>query len=294
MNPKMLYFGAGLVTGIVIGTALSIGAIRAKKIMSLNKIDDDIKDLLKTRQDIYTSIDEANEGLGYMKKVHEDRVNEYEEEIQKYEEFVEDAKANAELEADVATLMDTPENRMRDMLNITQKFDENGHFIIDWGHPEVDGPLTDGEQENYDKVAGDPREEYDVICMIAEDRYDRAVADHSVTRYMITEEENKNALPFYDNVNLTYYDGDDILVEGTQIVPDIEYLIDPRVLINFFKKGNDGTVICRNEDLKIDYIINFNPGFYQNVLGIPEGSEYTPEKHMKNRAEELDKQANEK
>lgn len=157
--------------------------------------------------------------------------------------------------------------------------DEHQPYIIDDGNPRWDGPLTPEEQAGYDECDGDEDLQLSELTKIKEERFD-ATIDPDETKYQISQEEHNAAPDFFDTEDLSYYDTDGILARGREITDDIELLIDPIVLNHFDKHsmtGDPNVVICRNDEVKTDYIITRYDGSYQSaVFGIDESKAYIP------------------
>ena len=156
---------------------------------------------------------------------------------------------------------------------------EHQPYIIDDGNPRWDGPLTQEEQAGYDECDGNEDLQLSELAKIKEDRFD-ATMDPDQTTYQISQAEHNSAPDFFDTEDLSYYDTDGILARGREIIDDIELLIDPLVLNHFDKRsmtGDPNVVICRNDEVKTDYIITRYEGSYQSaIFGIDESKAYIP------------------
>lgn len=105
-----------------------------------------------------------------------------------------------------------------------------------------------------------------------DDEYEEMVANRDpdfpyvihVTEYMANE-------PEYEKYTLTYFEGDDTLVdERSQIVPDIERMVGIESLTMFGKYSGDNNIVyVRNERNNVDMEIIRDHGEYvQKVLGV--------------------------
>lgn len=156
-------------------------------------------------------------------------------------------------------------------LAMTKRF--FGRYVINDGNPRWDGPLTDDEQAEYDNAGGDPDIEDSILMGIKEERFIDTIDENEPT-YQISEQEHRDMPEFLDTEELDYYEVDDILALGRDIVPNPSHLIDLTVL-NHFGKGSmssdPNVVYCRNDELETDYIVTRHTGSFQyEVLGIPD------------------------
>lgn len=302
-----------------------------KKMLKGYSIDKENRELMETRRHVYREIDLAQKHYDEMRKEHDEKIEAMEKEASFYEDAVYDAKANYEHAENVIDANDhksaiqylhrnplpvysrdpsesqededeeeepedgyeNPDDELREKLGISQRFDKDGHFIIVDRNDRMSGPLNDKEQEDYDSLGGDPKLEYSFIEEVKERRFDESKDPDELT-YMITEDDWNHEPAFFDNDQLDYYEEDDILARDGAIVQDVEDLINPICLNNFFAKSNPhhGTVYCRNDGYHMDYEITWHEGSYQNeVLGIPQNRVYHgAHKFNKERADELEEQ----
>lgn len=160
-------------------------------------------------------------------------------------------------------------------------------YIIDDDNPRWDGPLTDEEMERYRSVLGESVDIVDsVILTIKQHRYEQSI-DEDRPIYQITIDEHDDMPPFFDTRTLDYYEDDDILALGRDIVPQIERYIDPICLNHFTSRGSgsgDPNIVwCRNDEHETDYEIVRQEDSYQHaVLGIPDPSD-TSTSHFRER-----------
>ena len=165
-------------------------------------------------------------------------------------------------------------------------------YVINDGNVRWDGPLTDDEQAEYDNAGGDPDIENSLLMSIKEERFIDSI-DEKEPMYQISEQEHRDMPEFLDTEELDYYELDDILALGRDIVPNPSHLIDLTVLNRFGKdsmSSDPNVVYCRNDELETDYIITRHSGSFQNeVLGIPdEDSRVVPRKFNKELADDME------
>lgn len=175
-------------------------------------------------------------------------------------------------------------------LEMTRRF--FGKYVINDGNPRWDGPLTDFEQAEYDNAGGDIDIENSILMGIKEQRFLDSI-DESETSYQISELEHREMPEFLDTEELDYYEVDDILAFGRDIVPNPSHLIN-LIVLNHFGKGSmssdPNVVYCRNDELETDYVITRHTGSFQNeVLGIPDDDiREVPRKFNKELADEME------
>lgn len=154
---------------------------------------------------------------------------------------------------------------------------------INTGIDRIDGPLTDEEMADYRACDGDEFAEATTLTDIARQRF-KATMDKNHVKYWIDQTEHDNRPDFIDEVLLDYYHRDDILAEGRSIVPNVDDIIDPVVLLRFGPgsgSGDPNVVICRNDELEIDYVIERHDGSYQTaIFGISEEQAYIPQQRF--------------
>lgn len=94
--------------------------------------------------------------------------------------------------------------------------------------------------------------------------------------YVLTQEEFLEAEPGYDQVTITYYEGDDVLAdEKDQIINDVDNTIGVGNLSHFgLYVGDPNLVYIRNERLELDFEVLKSDGKYtEQVLGFIEHSD---------------------
>lgn len=146
----------------------------------------------------------------------------------------------------------------------------NGKFEIHEGNPRWDGPLTEDEQQQFDEANGDIDLEESILRTIKERRYNESI-DEENPKYQIDRDTFDDQPFFFDTENLDYYEGDDVLCRGFEIVQDIAALIDPDVLSKFGKRsrsGNPNIVYCRNDYYGTDYEITRHHGSYRKKFWV--------------------------
>lgn len=98
----------------------------------------------------------------------------------------------------------------------------------------------------------------------------------SETPYIISFDEYMEAATGFDQLSITYYEGDDTLTDSEdKPVDDIDRLVGPEALSRFGHGAMDKNVVyVRNEMLEIDYEITKSKGKYtREVLGFIKDSE---------------------
>lgn len=161
----------------------------------------------------------------------------------------------------------------------------DGRYILDDDNPRWDGPLNDEEMELYKSVLGEEKEVVmSVITDIRENRYINSIDDDEPI-FQITLEEHKDKPEFFETRELDYYEEDDILALGREVIPQIERYINP-ICLNHFgehsESGDPNIVWCRNDKHEIDYEITRHEDSYQHaVLGIQTGSHSEPPRRFR-------------
>lgn len=95
--------------------------------------------------------------------------------------------------------------------------------------------------------------------------------------FIITQDEFLEAEPGYEQVTLTYYEGDDTLAdEGDQAIPLIDETVGKGTLHRFGHGSGDArTVFVRNDKLSTDFEVVKSDGKYAHeVLGLEHSDEY--------------------
>lgn len=91
--------------------------------------------------------------------------------------------------------------------------------------------------------------------------------------YLISVEEFFNSAEEYDKMSLSYYEGDDTLVDDRDsVIDDVDYVVGERHLQMFGKRSDDPNIVyIRNENLSSDFEVTLEPGEYAiRVLGLDE------------------------
>ena len=162
---------------------------------------------------------------------------------------------------------------------------KDGRYYLDDDNPRWDGPLNDEEMELYRSVLGDePELVMSVLTDIRENRY-IASMDEDEPMFQITAEEHFFKPEFFETRELDYYEDDDILALGREVIPQIERYINPICLNHFGEhsgSGDPNVVWCRNDKHEIDYEITRHADSYQHaVLGIKPGPNTRPPRRFR-------------
>ena len=162
---------------------------------------------------------------------------------------------------------------------------KDGRYWLDDDNPRWDGPLNDEEMELYRSVLGDePELVMSVLTDIRENRY-IASMDEDEPMFQITADEHFSKPEFFETRELDYYEDDDILALGREVIPQIERYINPICLNHFGEhsgSGDPNVVWCRNDKHEIDYEITRHEDSYQRaVLGIQTRSDSQPPRRFR-------------
>lgn len=162
---------------------------------------------------------------------------------------------------------------------------KDGRYYLDDDNPRWDGPLNDEEMELYRSVLGDePELVMSVLTDIRENRY-IASMDEDEPMFQITADEHFSKPEFFETRELDYYEDDDILALGREVIPQIERYINPICLNHFGEhsgSGDPNVVWCRNDKHEIDYEITRHEDSYQHaVLGIKTGPNTRPPRRFR-------------
>lgn len=206
------------------------------------------------------------------------------------ENYSDDYETDRSSELERGLRSDDAEEQSEKEIAMTKRF--FGRYVINDGNKRWDGPLTDDEQAEYDNAGGDPDIENSILMNIKEERFINSI-DEKEPMYQISEQEHHDMPEFLDTEELDYYEVDDILALGRDIVPNPSHLIDLTVLNHFGKNSmssDPNVVYCRNDELETDYIVTRHTGSFQNeVLGIPdEDSRVVPRKFNKELADDME------
>ena len=218
--------------------------------------------------------------LDMIDKEYEERKAAYETKIKEYDERLE--LYDADVEA-VKLELEEAQQRLREQRESEEDMEEDRIVGINTGIDRIDGPLTDEEMADFRACEGDEFAEATTLTDIARQRF-KATMDKNRVKYWIDQTEHDNRPDFIDEVLLDYYHRDDILAEGRSIVPNVDDIIDPVVLLRFGPgsgSGDPNVVICRNDELEIDYVIERHDGSYQTaIFGISEEQAYIPQQRF--------------
>lgn len=163
----------------------------------------------------------------------------------------------------------------------------DGRYVIDSGNARWDGPLNDDEtnlytlavQEASECMSGAPEIVDGVLLDIKEARFTASIVEEEPS-YLISYDDHLKKPDFIETRELDYYEEDDILAEGRNIIGQIDSMINPIVLNHFnstSQSGDPNVVWCRNDLHCVDYEITRHDCSYQQaVLGIGEQSVYRP------------------
>jgi hypothetical protein len=97
--------------------------------------------------------------------------------------------------------------------------------------------------------------------------------------YLINEEEWQAAEPGYDQITLTYYEGDNVLAaEDDSVIDNLDQVVGEENLSRFGDgTGDENTMFIRNEKFKSDYEVVRSDGKYvDEVLGLSHGDDFRP------------------
>ena len=218
--------------------------------------------------------------LDMIDQEYEERKADYETKIKEYDERLE--LYDADVEA-VKLELEEAQQRLREQRESEETMEEDRIVGINTGIDRIDGPLTDEEMADYRACDGDEFAEATTLTDIARQRF-KATLDKDHVKYWIDQTKHDNRPDFIDEVLLDYYHRDDVLAEGRSIVPNVDDIIDPVVLLRFGPgsgSGDPNVVICRNDELEIDYVIERHDGSYQTaIFGIPEEKAYIPQQRF--------------
>lgn len=273
----------GFFLGAIATTIVGYFAVY-RRYIPLNKIQDEVNALEEQRLSKCRQLDKIDEEFKTRKKDYEDALSELDERMDTYENDISAMKNHMEniaqgdyhegerfiLPSEVDELVDNGDDEEPSDKPVART--DDGRIIIDDGNPRYDGPLSPEEME---KVSGiEDSDQLDVyLTEIKEQRFVDSIDPERVT-YQISEEEYMDSPDFIDDETLDYYEKDNVLASGPEIVPIVEDLINPIVLNSFGKnsRSNDPNVVyCRNDKLRTDYVIERDPGSYQHAIyGVPE------------------------
>lgn len=296
MNLKAMGLVAGgFVAGAATATAIFYFGVY-KRYIPLKNLEHEIGNLEQKRHELNKQFKDVHEKYVATKRSHDEAVERMEKELDFYDDQIsvvkrefDAVKASGDYGDIHATekqddIDDEPDELDDDPVDIGDDEPDSDNYIIDDGNPRWDGALTDQEQREYDEAEGDESLQQSVLMAIKESRWKKSI-DPEYPAYHISEDEHEEAPWFIDTENLDYWQDDDVLANGMEIVQDPDSIIDTIVLNRFgkhSKSGDPNIVWCRNDILEIDYEITRRDGSYQHdVLGIPEEESYRPKKRFK-------------
>ena len=150
---------------------------------------------------------------------------------------------------------------------VHKKFEEGGPYH-DFGRPEQDSEVEEEKKvlvmnkDRYKKMTTNYSNTVDLDDVVSNTR-----KRHSPNPYVIDFErfceEHEN-----EKITITYYEGDDTLVdEKEEIIPDVSSIIGYEALNNFGRGSEDPDVVyVRNDKMGIDYEVVRNQGNYKEVI----------------------------
>lgn len=277
ISPRDLICGG---IGALIGAAVTsaIGYLYIQKtygpVQEVRKREEQLAaDASEKRAAALRQLDMIDQEYEERKAAYETKIKEYDERLELYDADVEAVKLELE----------EAQQQLREQRESEETMEEDRIVGINTGIERIDGPLTDEEMADYRACDGDEFAEASTLTDIARQRF-KATLDKNRTKYWINQTEHDNRPDFIDEVLLDYYHRDDILAEGRSIVPNVDDIIDPVVLLRFGPgsgSGDPNVVICRNDELEIDYVIERHDGSYQTaIFGISEEQAYIPQQRF--------------
>lgn len=277
-NREIGCFASGAAIGMIVtGVTLYFKVIR--KYIPLKDLEKEVDQLREQRDSFGRQIDAMNASYKSTKAEWEDMLEGIQNEYDDYSEAVKKLKNES-------SANEGSENEM-----IHEERTDVPHEInIGWDR--VDGPFNSEEQSQIDECNGVQDLIEGTMLSIMEKRFDETI-DPEEPIYLISEEEHNNAPDFIDTDHIDYYEGDDMLAFGRQLIDRPEEFINMICLNHFgkFSESSDPNVVwCRNDDLKTDYEIVRNPESYQEaIFGIK--NPYVPSHRInKMKADEMEEQ----
>lgn len=299
MNLKTIGFVVGgFAAGAATATAVFYFGIY-KRYIPLKDLEQEIADLERKKYELNQQFKDNHEKFVNVKRSTDEAIRRKEQELDFYDDQIIEVKKEWEAVKAAKTYGDPKVTEQKDIsddpddergdefdddpVDIDSDEPDRDNFIIDDGVPRWDGPLTDDEQRQYDEANGDERIEQSILMTIKARRWHQSIDDDEPS-YQISEEDHENAPWFIDTENLDYWEDDDVLARGMEIVQDPDAIINTIVLNRFGRlsqSGDPNVVWCRNDILETDYEITRHDGSYQHeVLGIPEEESYRPKKRF--------------
>lgn len=298
-------FGIGLATGAAMAGAIFYVKVY-RRYIPLNRLEERLSEtaeevdaLLKNKADLAKEFKEDTDDYLKLKENMEDWLDQMKKEYEATKAAADygdpwAAVARKDI-SDDDDISDEQGDELDDdpVDNGTDEPDRDNVYIHD-GNPRWDGPLTDDEQRQYDEAAGDDGLQASILTTIKARRWHESI-DEDEPYYQISEQEHDDAPEFIDTEHLDYWEDDDVLARGMEIVQDPDSIIDTIVLNHFGRHSqtdDPNVVFCRNDILETDYEITRHKGSYQHeVLGIPDNEAYRPTRRFDSEvAEELEEE----
>lgn len=141
---------------------------------------------------------------------------------------------------------------VEEAVGVTVSIDEEGDIEVTEVHRNIFDEDASGDHFNLEEEEKNRTQEYP---------------------YVISESEWENGLPGTEKIEMTYYAGDQILVDGAEeVVPDEDPIIGLVNLKRFGHGSNDPDIVyIRNERLDIDFMVVRNHGTYGETIGLGQG-----------------------
>ena len=243
-------------------------------------------------------VNDVEQDLDLAKRTFDQKADQYEEQLSFYESELKAVKSEYEAAKAQVTYSGNDQDDAYDDVEPDELEDDpvdndadepdRTNFVINDGNPRIDGILTDDEQRQLDEACGDDDLTYSVLDTIKRRRFKESINPDEPS-YFITEAEHDDAPWFFTTEYLDYYETDDVLARGLEIVSNPDSIINPIVLNHFGKNSMSGSpeiVWCRNDILETDYQIVHHDGSYQvDLLGVPSEEAYIPEHRMNEESE---------
>ena len=295
MNFRTIGLAAGaFIAGAATATAIFYFGVY-KQYIPLKDLEHEIGDLERKKHELNQQFKDNHEKYVSTKRSHDDAVERMEKELDFYDDQISVVKREFEAVKAAGDYGDVHATEQQDYIDDRpDEIDDNpvdidsdepdrDNYVIDDGNPRWDGVLTDQEQREYDEADGNERLQQSIIMTIKERRWKESISTDEPI-YHISGDDHEEAPWFFDTESLEYWEDDDVLARGMEIVQDPDSLINTIVLNRFgklSKSGDPNVVWCRNDILETDYEITRHEGSYQHeVLGIPEEESYRPKKRF--------------
>lgn len=255
MKGELIAGAIGFVSGVVVTGLVGYFGVY-KKYIPLSQLEVEVGRLEDERREKLRKLDLMDKEYEHRSSEYQEKLDEYDKRLDAYDADIESAKM------ELKELNSQYPAERQDVINDA--------FGDRWN-----GPLNEEEQQMINECDDDPMLEESVFTEIKERRFDLSTdPDHMI--YYISMQEHGNRPDFIDEHTLTYYQGDDVLADGRNIVQTVGDLVDP----SFFRyfKPNENTICFRNDNIKTDFVIERSMGTYQNaIFGIGDENAYIPE-----------------